>query len=129
LKQLKKNVKNLQTECGYLMNQVHSRREFNAVKKLALEAEAFYETLKHDYGKIDPKLVTKFIEAMQEAAEVITGKPLKEIGKEEAVSEAVTIMRQPKRLKPIGREIISYIPNEITQIQDTHDQMVLAGYV
>lgn len=129
LKQLKKNVRNLRTECGYLMNQVHSRREFNAVKKLALESEAFYGTLKHDYGKIDPKLVTKFIEAMQEAAEVITGKPLKDIGKEEAVSEAVTIMRQPKRLKTLGREIIGYVPTQIMQVQDTHDQMVLAGYV
>ena len=43
--------------------------------------------------------------------------------------ESVNIPIQPKRLKPMGREIISYIPNEITQIQDTHDQMVLAGYV
>lgn len=52
-----------------------------------------------------------------------------EYSDDENFEEAVTIMRQPKRLKSLGREVISYIPTQIMQVQDTHDQMVLAGYV
>lgn len=48
---------------------------------------------------------------------------------DENVQESVQLMQQPKRLKAIGREIISYIPTEIMQVQDTHDQMVLVGYL
>ena len=48
---------------------------------------------------------------------------------EEHVQEGVTLLKQPKRLKAIGREIINYIPSQIMQIQDSHDQMVLVGYV
>lgn len=44
-------------------------------------------------------------------------------------TESVTIFKQPRRLKALGREIVSYIPTQIMQVQDTHDQMVLVGYV
>ena len=47
---------------------------------------------------------------------------------ESYVMEGLFGSKQPKKLKPIPRSIISYITVEINAIKDTNDQAMLAGY-
>ena len=47
---------------------------------------------------------------------------------ESYIAEGLFGTKQPKKLKPIPRSIISYITVEINAIKDTNDQAMLAGY-
>jgi hypothetical protein len=47
---------------------------------------------------------------------------------ESYITEGLFGTKQPKKLKPIPRSIISYITVEINAIKDTNDQAMLAGY-
>ena len=68
--------------------------------------------------------------AFMQAADVIANFADKVVAmyQPKLATEAVNIHQQPKRLKPIDRSVIAFIPTEIMQIQDAHDQMVLVGY-
>jgi len=50
-----------------------------------------------------------------------------ELKKDDCFGEGF-ISKRPKKLKPIPRDIISYITVEINAIQDTNDQAMLSGY-
>ena len=48
---------------------------------------------------------------------------------DEELKQEGFITHRPKKLKPIPRDIISYVTNEIRNMQDTRDQAMWAGYV
>lgn len=140
---LKTYVGNLATECMYLDHQLKKRDDAKCVRNLMLRCESISRKLKSGLHSIDKKELESFLEAMKDVSEMLTGKPLdyiadkktvneylsREVYCAKVVQEGVTLLKQPRRLKAIGREIVNYIPSQIMQVQDTHDQMVLVGYV